>query len=153
MYKHSTKEFRIKCAKEAIEACKNGVTYTATAKKLKVSVKSLWNWTKSYENGKLKGPGDHQSDFEIPGTLLESVTNDFKKLGALEVETIRMMVFIGDIKDKNFLIVNVENPEITDPDKYDKELKRRIWEKLGSELKYGFATVGFKLLEETDNGN
>lgn len=67
-----------------------------------------------------------------------------------ESEKIDIIVFKGDISDKNLMVVTVINPELTNADDYDRELQNRIWKELRSGLKYGFAAKWFEFLKETN---
>lgn len=147
------KSERIRIADEAIKAKKNGIAFVEIAERYDVGYHTMLNWVKLRKSGGLiedipKDTLSTVSTDDIPTDLMGTIKDEFKQLGALETETVEMMVFIGEIKDKNFLVITVENPDITDPDEYDSELKKRIWSKLGAEAKYGFAATGFKLMEE-----
>lgn len=127
------KKDRENYARIAIKAKSKGVPFTKTANDFDISIKTLRNWVNEYEK-KLNEKWEEKG-FNSLGEKLESFDSQ---------ETVEVIVFDGKIKDKNFLIVTIENPKMSDPEEYDAELRRRVMNK----LKYGFAAKGFYLMDK-----
>ena len=119
---------------------KNGKKQTDLAKEYGISKNHVWRLIERHKELKFRKDQDGCRDFE--DKVLGFLDDEAKK-----VDMVDIMVFQGDLSEKNYAIVSIENPELTDPDDYDKELRYRI----KKNLNYCFATQGFKLLEESDN--
>lgn len=142
-----TEKKRRRSAKETLEFAeqlynqkKGGKKQTELAKEHGISKTHVWRLIEKYKTSKFRKDQNGCRDFE--DKVLGFLDDEAKK-----VDMVKVMVFAGELEDKNYIIVSVENPELTDPAEYDKELRYRI----RKSLKFGFATEGFKLLEESDN--
>jgi hypothetical protein len=133
MKKRRTRKEAAELAAAVYSEYENGMRADEIAEKYKITKGYVWQLiVKHRESPEIATAEDFDTAL---GNYLEKAK-----------EKIKIMVFAGDIQEKNFLTVSVENPELTDPDDYDRELRYRI----RRVLKYCFATQGFELLEEEE---
>ena len=79
---------------------------------------------------------------ESEDNLINGIIDESKTFDAVEEpRTKDVMFYTGNLRDKNYFITSIELPQITDPEKYNKELEKRVRDS----IKWTFVPKGFDL--------
>lgn len=103
----------------------DNIKMTQIAEKFGISTTLLYKWIGEYKSGKYTP----DQDIQINPGLLGIVTDDFNRLA--ESDTASIVIFEkGEYSPDNLLKIEVEKPDISDPDQFNRVMAGRVMEKI-----------------------